>query len=464
LVGENGSGKSTLIKIISGVVKPEKGSEIFITGQRESLVHYTSTTSISRGIHVIYQDLSLFPNLTVAENISFNLVTERGRRVVSWQTIRSGAKKVIDEVGVKLDLERPVGILSIASQQLVAICRALVGKTMLLIMDEPTSSLSHNEVSALFAVVRRLQLRGITTLFVSHKLNEILEIAERITVLRDGRKTGTFRPEEIDLRSLTFHMTGKEVSRSKLKKREGPQEVLMEAIHLSRRGSFRDVSLKLHRGEILGIIGLLGSGRTELARAIFGIDAIEEGEVRIEGRPVKIRSNSEAIRHGIGLVPENRLLEGLIMPHSLLNNMTITVLNRLLSPLHLIDRRRRAQTASRWMTDLNIRATSAHVPVMTLSGGNQQRVVLAKWIATGPKILILDGPTIGIDVAAKSSIHQIILQLAESGIGVILISDEATEALYNCHRLLVMSKGRIIAEHNTEDISEDELLRAYGLE
>ena len=385
LVGENGSGKSTLIKVISGVVRPEKGTEILIEGKSENLEHYTSNTSIARGIHVIYQDLSLFPNLTVAENISFNLHVEEGRRIVNWREIKEGAKKAVDEIGLQLDLNRLVGTLSIADQQLVAICRALIGNMRLLIMDEPTSSLTRNEVSALFAVVKRLQLKGITILFVSHKLNEILEIAERVTVFRDGRKIGTFYPNELDNQKLTFHMTGKQISYTKLSTQVGPRQVLLEVNHLSKKGNFLDVSFQLHRGEIMGIIGQLGSGRTELAKALFGMNAPEQGEICIEGKRAFMESTNDAISHGIGFVPENRLVEGLVMPHSVGNNIIITVLKDLLNSFGLFDSTQRMQTVDKWVNDLAIKAPSTTAPVMTLSGGNQQRVVLAKWIATKPK-------------------------------------------------------------------------------
>ncbi|MGQ9665526.1 MAG: sugar ABC transporter ATP-binding protein [bacterium] len=463
LVGENGSGKSTLIKIISGVEKPEKGAEIFIEGKKESIEHFSSKTSIERGIHVIYQDISLFPNLSVAENISFYTNIEGKRKFVRWKEIRKSSKRVMDEIGIHIDLDRIVSTLSIADQQLIAICRALIGKTKLLIMDEPTSSLTRNEVEALFGVIKKLKKRGITILFVSHKLNEILAVAERVTVLRDGKKIGTFNSKELDSEKLTYYMTGKKVYYLKLNTQNVPKQVLLEVKNLSKRGNFKDINFTLYKGEILGITGLLGSGRTELAKALFGINPAEEGEIYIEGNKVNIRTTNNAIRHGIGLVPENRLLEGLVMPHSVGNNIVITILEDIKGRINLIDTNKKSAIINKYINDLAIKAYSHESPVMTLSGGNQQRVVLAKWIATKPKILILDGPTIGIDVAAKSDIHQIIRLLAFQGIGIIIISDELQEVLYNCHRILIMSKGRIIKELTPQETSVEELSRKYDL-
>jgi simple sugar transport system ATP-binding protein len=463
LVGENGSGKSTLIKVISGVVNPEQGAEIIIEGQRLSIDHFSSKDSIDRGIHVIYQDLSLFPNLTVRENISFNVHVERGKKLVNWRDINSIAKGAIGDIGINIELEREVGTLSIADQQLVAICKALIGELKLLIMDEPTSSLTKNEVDSLFSVVKKLQKRGITTLFVSHKLNEILEIAERVTVLRDGKCVGVYDPDELDHEKLTYLMTGKKIEYIKPDTSSISREVLLEVRDLSKKGNFKNISFKLYRGEILGITGLLGSGRTELALAIFGINPAEKGQIVIDGKAVSIKSNKDAIHQGIGYVPEDRLKLGLVMPQSVSNNIIITVLQDLLNSLSMLDKEKRNSAIQRGIRDLAIRVPSVDSAVMTLSGGNQQRVVLAKWISTGPKILILDEPTVGIDVAAKSSIHHIIKQLAAQGIGIILISDEIQETLYNCHRILVMRKGRIVSESQTSEMTEEELFQIVNV-
>lgn len=459
LVGENGSGKSTLIKIICGVVKPEEGTQLKIAGEEIDLKHhhFSSKSALEKGVHVIYQDLSLFPNLSVAENISFNMHIEAENRFVRWKRMKDISKEVMDEVGIDFDVNEIVGNLSIADQQLIAICRALVGEIKLLIMDEPTSSLTKHEVDALFAVVKQLQKKGITTLFVSHKLDEIFQIAERVTVLRDGEKIGTFDPKELDNNSLTFHMTGKNITYTKLSSDAFSEETLLEVKNLSKRGNFKNINFTLHKGEILGITGLLGSGRTELIQALFGMNPPERGEIFLEGKRVRIETTKDAIRLGIGYVPENRLTEGLVLQQSVGNNIIVTILQELLNNLGLVDKKEKEDKIDTWINDLAIKVPTPEAPVNTLSGGNQQRVVLAKWLATSPKVLILDGPTIGVDVAAKSSIHDIVKKLASQGIGVIIISDEVHEVLYNCHTIKVMKKGRIIGEFLADETSEEEV-------
>lgn len=465
LVGENGSGKSTLIKVISGVVKPEKGARIKIAGEEIELEHhhFSSKSALEKGVHVIYQDLSLFPNLTVAENISFNMHIEAENRFVRWKKMKDISKDIMDEIGIDFDVNEIVGNLSIADQQLVAICRSLVGEIRLLIMDEPTSSLTQHEVDSLFAVVKQLQKKGITTLFVSHKLDEIFQIAERVTVIRDGKKIGTFDPEELDNDSLTFHMTGRNITYTKLHSDAFSDEKLLEVKNLSKKGNFKNINLTLHKGEILGITGLLGSGRTEFIQALFGMNPPERGEIYLEGKRVRIESTKDAIRLGIGYVPENRLTEGLVLQQSVGNNIVVTILQELLNNLGLVDKDKKEEQIEKWIRDLAIKVSTPEAPVNTLSGGNQQRVVLAKWLATSPKVLILDGPTIGVDVAAKSSIHDIVQKLASRGIGVIIISDEVHEVLYNCHTIKVMKKGRIIGEFLADRTSEEEIVKKINV-
>jgi simple sugar transport system ATP-binding protein len=461
LVGENGSGKSTLIKIISGVVKPDDGAHIEING--EHFHDYHSIDSIRKGIEVIYQDLSLFPNLTVAENISLSQVIAEGNRLINWKNVQRIAEGAMARIGVHIPLDELLADISIADQQLVAICRALTRDVRLVIMDEPTAALTKKEVEALFAVVKDLQSKGIATLFVSHKLDEVLQIAERVTILRDGRKIGTFASHEVDDEKLALLMTGKKVEHTKYIAEEQKRDVLLEVRNLSKRGNFKDISFKLHAGEILGITGLLGSGRTELALALFGVSPAGSGEILIRGQRVEIGSVQEAIRLGIGYVPENRLVQGLIMEQSVGKNIVVTVLRKLLNKLMLIDSSKTQDTIGKWVEELSIRIPAVDSPVQTLSGGNQQRVVLAKWIATEPKILILDGPTIGIDVAAKSAIHDIIRNLAKQEVGIIIISDEIPEVFHNCNRIIVMHKGRCIAEFDAAQTTADEIQNCINM-
>ena len=455
LVGENGSGKSTLIKIISGVEQPDPGARIEIDGQVHS--HYHSIDSIRKGIEVIYQDLSLFPNTTVAENIALAQTIAADSRFISWREVRRIARAAMDRVGVRIPIDELVNDLSVADQQLVAICRALTSDVKLLILDEPTTALTRREVDGLFRVIKDLQSKGIATLFISHKLDEVLQIAQRVTILRDGRKVGTYPSGELTGDRLALLMTGKQVGFCLYDYSSGGGPPLLEVRDLAKEGNFRDISFALHPGEILGITGLLGSGRTELAQALFGLNPPDSGEIRVQGQAVRIRSVRRAIELGIGYVPENRLVQGLVMEQSVAKNVVITVVEKLRGLLGLIDETRRREGVERWIRELSIRVPSPESSVQTLSGGNQQRVVLAKWIATDPKILILDGPTVGIDVAAKSSMHEIIRRLAEQGMGVIVISDEVSEVFHNCNRVLLMHKGRILAEYPCQETSEEEI-------
>ncbi|MBN1922776.1 MAG: sugar ABC transporter ATP-binding protein [Anaerolineae bacterium] len=446
LVGENGSGKSTLIKIISGTVHPDPGAEIKIAGE---VVHGAQAIdAIHKGIQIIYQDLSLFPNLTVAENIALSQVVASRSHVVRWKTLDRIAREAMARIKVHLPLDALVGEISLAEQQLVAICRAFTSDVRLLIMDEPTASLTRKEVDALLSVVQEMQARDIATIFVSHKLDEVLRVADRVTVLRDGHKVGTYPSGELNDEKLTQLMTGKTVTYVPYTPPQSPetQEPVLEVRDLSKRGYFKNVSFQLYPGEIVGLTGLLGSGRTELALALFGVHQPDSGETLFKGRPVRFRSILEAMRNGLGYVPEDRLTQGLVMNQAVGKNITLTILDSLRNSAKLLDPRKVQESIQRWVKDLAIKVPSVESPVQTLSGGNQQRVVLAKWIATNPKVLILDGPTIGIDIAAKFAIHEIIRELAHRGLAILLISDEIPEVLQNTNRLLVMHKGYVAGE------------------
>lgn len=457
LVGENGSGKSTLVKIITGVVQPEPGAEIVIESRH--LRSLTPHEALLRGIQVVHQDLSLFPNLSVEENIAMLRHLEANRGLVRWDAIRETGRAALEKIGVALGLETAVGTLPVADQQLVAICRALASDARLLIMDEPTSSLTRREVDRLLGILRDLQARGIAVLFVSHKLDEILEIAQRVTILRDGRKIGTFPREEITRARLVHLMTGKEIAYAQRQQRDGAREVVLEVRGLSKKGNFADVSFALRRGEVLGIVGPLGSGRTELALSLFGMNPPDAGSVRVDGQMVGLRANAEAIRSGIAYVPEDRLTQGIVAAQSVERNLVITALDRLVGPLRLIDPRRKDKHCADAVERFDIKTASLDVPARTLSGGNQQKAVIAKWLSIRPRILILDGPTIGIDVAARENIYEIIRALARDGVSVVLISDEVPEVLYNCDRILVMRNGRLAGEVDPRQTSEEDLAR-----
>ena len=462
LVGENGSGKSTLIKILSGVVSPETGSEIEIDGR--SFSNLNPREAIQQGIRVIYQDLALFPNLSVKENVAFQTYSESKSPLVDWKKVAEEAREAMDIIGLDVDLDRKVGSLSIADQQLVEISRSLVaGDLKLLVLDEPTSSLTRKEVNALFAAIHKLQSRGVTTLFVSHKMNEIFEVAERVTVLRDGVKVGDYEPSELDYEKLVFLMTGKKFKAGRPTHAKNGAKCLLETRSLTKKGEFEDISITLHSGEILGITGLLGSGRTEFALSLFGMNPPDSGEILIEGVQKKISSTNAALKAGIAFVPEDRLKQGIIQAQPVIENLTMSILTRILNKLGLINLRERRKKSKQMVKDFGIKTASLDDPVRTLSGGNQQKVVLAKWIATKPRILILDEPTVGIDVFAKNSVHELIKELAKNGMAIIFIGDEIPEVLENCHRVLVMKQGRLVHELKPGPESAQELLREFNL-
>lgn len=453
LVGKNGCGKSTLIKIISGVVKPDEGSEIFLGGRTQSSV--TSQYAIDNGVRVIYQDLSLFPNLTVAENIAFQRHTDKNVHGVSWKTMRDIAQKTMDKLNIHLDLDAEVSSLSIANRQLVAIARALSTDAKLLIMDEPTSSLTRKEVDALFAIVKNLQSQGIAIIFVSHKMDEIEEIADRITVIRDGVKIGTYNKDEVDGKKLSEMISGRAIN-YKQDFVMPSDEVVLEVKNLSSGKQYKDISFKLHKGEVLGIIGLLGSGRTELAMSIFGMNKPDSGTILLHGEKVDIKTNRDAIKNKIAYLPEDRLLQGLVIDQDVENNSTITILDRIKNKYKLVDSKQKRKITEDWIKSLDIKSAAPEVLASAMSGGNQQKIVLAKWLATKPDVLILDQPTNGIDVAAKDAIYDLIRKLAKEGMSIIIISDEIAEIYYNCPRAILMHKGRLKDEILCANISEKE--------
>ena len=461
LVGENGSGKSTLIKIIGGVVQPDCG-QIAIRGRTYQRLQ--AIDAIREGIEIIYQDLSLYPNLTVAENISFNQIIESGSKVITWKKVRAIAEAALEAIGEEIDMTERVENLSMSQKQIVAISRAFTKDCRLLIMDEPTSALTREEVDHLFSVIDRLRTRGVASLFVSHKLNEVFEIAENVTILRDGKRVGQFKAAELDNDTLVYSMTGQKITYTPFESKAQPEQPpLLEAHGLTRAGQFYDVSFQLRAGEILGITGLIGSGRTELALSVFGLNKPDSGSLSVDGRAVRLRSPMDSIRCGISYLPEDRLSQGLFQDQSIGDNIVITIVRRLLNKLGLQDKKAKKAAIDRWIQALQIKTPRAEAAVSSLSGGNQQRVVLAKWLATDPKIFILDGPTIGIDIGSKRNIHQIIRDLADQGMGIIIISDEIPEVLQNCNRVLIMRAGRVVQRiEDASKVGEEELLQLVG--
>jgi simple sugar transport system ATP-binding protein len=458
LIGENGSGKSTLIKIIGGVYRADSGT-ISIDGTE---LHGTQAIqSIRAGVQIIYQDLSLFPNLTVAENISVNQMLESNQQTVNWKSVRETARRALAEIGEDIDIDERVENLSVAKKQIIAISRALTQNAKLIIMDEATSAITSEEVKHLFSIIMQLKERGIAILFVSHKLSEVFEIAENITIIRDGKLVGVYPKEDLNEEKLTYIMTGRTLKFEPYRYDESLQAEtpLLEVKNLSKKGQYRNINFKLQRGEILGVIGLIGSGRTEVVQSIFGLDASDSGSVYIDGTEVEIKNPRDGMRYGIAMLPEDRLTQGLFEAQSIGDNIVITVLKKFLKKAHLLDIRNKRQAEADWVEKLAIKTPTPDNPVNSLSGGNQQRVVLAKWLATDPKVFILDGPTIGIDIGSKHTIHEIIRDLARQGMGIIMISDEAQEILDNCNRVLVMANGQVVREiEDSTTISRDELL------
>jgi simple sugar transport system ATP-binding protein len=454
LAGENGCGKSTLIKTISGVYKADSGT-IEINGKQYN--NFTPIDAIKEGIQVIYQDFSIFPNLTVAENIAMNLQLTSNKKLVNWKNIYQIAEQAVKKIGINIDLSAKVETLSVADKQLVAISRALLQDAKLIIMDEPTTALTQKEVNSLFHIIRDLKQQGIAILFVSHKLEEVYEICEKITILRNGKNVKDGEVSEINQSSLVEYMTGRKIEDKLFTPEFKGTQPLLRTEGLTKKGLFNDISFDLFPGEVLGITGLLGSGRTELAKALFGILPADSGAIYIEQKQVKIRSVQDGIKQKIGYVPEDRLTEGLFLQQSIGKNMVISVIDKLLKKSKLVDERKVRSEMDRWVRDLKIKTPSPDLPVSALSGGNQQRVVLAKWLATNPKILILNGPTVGVDIGSKADIHQVIRELAAQGVGVIIISDDISEVIHNCNRILVMKKGEIVNEFQNTELTEQEL-------
>ena len=456
LAGENGCGKSTIIKVISGFYKPDAGT-IEVNG----IVHPNMTPSdaIKAGIQVIYQDFSLFPNLSVMENLAFNQVLANNEKFVNKKRFRTIAEEAIQKINFNVDLDARVEQLPVADKQLIAISRALVHDAKFIIMDEPTTALTSKEVNRLFDIIAELKSKGMTILFVSHKLDEVFEISDSITVLRSGENVISCPASEMTEDKFTYYMTGRHFeNESPTLPKETSKEVILEAQNLSAKG-FEDVSFQLHKGEILGVTGQLGSGRTELSLSLFGLNRPVSGKIIMEGQEVNLNSVQEAQKLKIALVPEDRLTEGLFIPQSIIDNITVTRLNSL-SNMGVLNKGRLMNEASTWVEKLEIATQNPTNAAGTLSGGNQQKVVLAKWLSDNPKILILNGPTVGVDIGAKYDIHKLLKQLAMQGMSIIVVSDDTAEVVSLCDRAIVMQGGKMTGALEKEDLNTVNLNKA----
>lgn len=458
LAGENGCGKSTLIKIITGVYQPEPGAVMSFMGT--PIDELSPAGARGLGIQVIWQDLALFPEMSVAENIGFERNLGGRPRLVNYGAMRVDAQRILKRLGVTLDLDAPLRTLPIAQRQIVAVARALVTKATLVFMDEPTASLSHSETQALLEIIRRLSAEGISVVLVSHRLAEVLDVCSRVTVIKDGKLVGTFPTAGMTQTRLTELMTGKTFDYVVSRRDHSGKSPVLEVKGLSRGREYQDVSLTIREGEIVGLTGRLGSGRTELALSLFGMTQPERGEFHLHGKPVRFAGNRDAIDAGIAYVSEDRLTLGLIQPQSIEDNAVISVLDTLLDPKPLLSFKKRDGLVAKWVKELGVKIGKPSNAISTLSGGNQQKVVLAKWLSTKPRLLILDSPTVGVDVGARAGIFAIVRKLAEEGMAILLISDEIPEVYFNADVVLHMREGRIIDQYRPQDVAIDTIEEA----
>jgi rhamnose transport system ATP-binding protein len=456
LLGENGAGKSTLIKVVTGFHQPDEG-EIILNGEE---VHFSDTrASREAGIAAIYQELSLFPDLDVAENIFVGRQPKMRFGRIDWRKLYKEAGELLDSLGVQLDLKQKARNLSIAQQQMVEIARAISIDAQILIMDEPTSSLTLNEVDDLFRLARRLKESCTAIVFISHRLEELFELADRVTVLRDGSYVDTRAMEEVTRDDLVRMMVGRTISNLFPKQEVEAGEVVLEVEHLTHTGAFYDINFELRKGEILGVAGLVGAGRTNVARAIFGVEPPTEGAIYIEGQEVKITSSQQAISLGLAYVPEDRQLHGLIPEMHITSNISLPMLSEYANRGWLRNQAER-DASYEAACQMEVKANTIWQRARELSGGNQQKVVLAKWLSTKPRILILDEPTRGIDVGTKATVHALMSKLAAMGIAILMISSELPEILGMSDRILVMYDGHVTARFSREEATQEKIISA----
>jgi ribose transport system ATP-binding protein len=455
LLGENGAGKSTLMKILGGALTRDAG-DIIIEGEPVAITDPRHAQAL--GIGVIYQELHLIPHLTVGENILLGREPMGVGGLIDQQRLHREAQIVLDDLRAGIDSRTPVNSLSIAQQQVVEIARAMSLRARILVMDEPTSALTESEIRTLFDTIRRLKESGVAIIYISHRLEEIFVIGDRVTVLLDGKNVGTFDLDTVTRPELVRLMANREIKEHFPRVRTEHGEEILRVEHLSRPGILNDISLTLHRGEILGIAGLMGSGRTELARAIFGLDRPTSGKVSVKGAPSRRMTPARAIRRGIGFLTEDRKSQGLILKLSVKENIVLASLDRM-SAFGVVRTREEDSAATRFVDELRIRTPSIGQRVMALSGGNQQKVLLSRWLCSQAEIFIFDEPTRGIDVGAKVEIYRLMNRLTEQGAGVLMISSDLPEILGMSDRILVMRSGAVVAELDAADATQEAVLR-----
>ncbi|MEZ4642655.1 MAG: sugar ABC transporter ATP-binding protein [Chloroflexota bacterium] len=455
LLGENGAGKSTLIKTMTGVYQPDSG-EIYLHGE---LIRFAGPRDAQQhGIGAIYQEPSLFPDLDIAENIMAGRQPMRNGRI-DWRSMHREARNVLQQLGVGLDPRIKARNLSVAQQQTVEIARALSLNAKLLIMDEPTSSLTLTEVEELFRIIRQLRDTGTAIIFISHRLEELFAVADRVTILRDGQYVGTREMSGVQTEDLIQMMVGRQIDELFPKQEAAIGETLLEVADLTVSGKFENVTFSLRAGEILGLAGLIGAGRTDVARSLFGIQPAQSGTIKVNGHAVTIRSPQQAMELGLGFVPEDRQHHGLVLPMSIADNITLPILPRY-ATAGWVREQETKRVAAAAAKKLEVKSAGITQKAKELSGGNQQKVVLAKWLETGPRILILDEPTRGIDVGTKAAVHQLMSDLASQGVAILMISSELPEILGMSDRILVMREGHITGEFMRAEATQEKLMAA----
>ncbi len=456
LVGENGAGKSTLMKILSGIYKMDEGEILF---EGKPITISGPLASQRAGISIIYQELNTLNNLNIAENLFVGREPQGKIGLVDKQRGHQEARKLLDEVKLSLDTRILMGALSTAQKQMVEVARALSFNARLIIMDEPTSSLTETETQTLFEIIRRLKARGVSVVFISHRMVELFQISDRVAVMRDGQMISTFLTEETTEAEIISAMVGRGIDNLYDKEKAEIGEVVLEVRNLSSKANnLKDINFSLRAGEILGFAGLVGAGRSEVMRAIFGIDPRLSGDIFVRGQKADIKTTSDALRHGIGFVPEDRKEQALILDMTVKKNLSLAALDRV-SKGWFIDRLMETSLVNRFVELLRVKTPSVEQTIKNLSGGNQQKVVIAKWMANEPSILILDEPTRGIDVGAKKEIHKLMSQLAQQGVAIIMISSELPEIIGMSDRVIVMHEGRIKGEFEDEHVTQEQIMQ-----
>lgn len=456
LLGENGAGKSTLIKVITGVHQPETG-EIFVYGKQEKIQNPNIAREL--GIAAIYQHATAYQHLTVAENIFMgHEYTKRYLRCIDWKTNNKKAKELLMRLGSDIDPEAMMGNLSVAKQQMVEIAKALSYNARILIMDEPTAALSEGESEELYKITENLRDQDVSVIFISHRFEDIERLADRITVFRDSKYIGTWRNGELSSDVLMKHMVGREIDQLFPKKEVKTGKELLRVEKLGRTGFFKDITFQLHEGEILGLTGLVGAGRTELVQCIYGVEKSDEGEIYIEGKKVRNKNTQQGFKSGIGYVPEDRQLQGLLLPWSIADNITLASIEKY-SKHGILNYKRLLKGAKETAEKLEVKAVNIFEPAESLSGGNQQKVVVGKVLEGNAKIIILDEPTKGVDVGSKASMYEIMGELAQQGYGILMISSEMPEVLGMCDRIIVMRQGRISGSMLRGEATQEMILK-----